>query len=100
MALARRPNFPSALKCKVVEDSYQPGTSVSMPAREHGINASMVFVGGSNTNSSSGQLEAMIDQLQLSLEGLRGVGRTLTQEMRLLDFYATARGMAIIRASL
>ncbi|MEL4169384.1 IS66-like element accessory protein TnpA [Pseudomonas sp. ZS001] len=39
----RRPNFPSAFKRKVVEASYQPGASVSMIAREHDVNANMVF---------------------------------------------------------
>ena len=39
----RRPNFPSAFKRQVVEASYQPGASVSMIAREHDVNANMVF---------------------------------------------------------
>lgn len=39
----RLPNFPSAFKCKVVEASYRPGASVSLIAREHDVNASMVF---------------------------------------------------------
>lgn len=39
----RRPNFPTVFKRKVVEASYQPGTSVSMIAREHDVNANMVF---------------------------------------------------------
>ena len=43
IAPGRRPNFPTVFKRKVVETSYQPGTSVSMIAREHDINANMVF---------------------------------------------------------
>lgn len=39
----RRPNFPIAFKRKVVEASYQPGASVSLVAREHDVNANMVF---------------------------------------------------------
>ncbi|MDP9655293.1 UNVERIFIED_ORG: transposase [Pseudomonas putida] len=39
----RRPNFPPAFKRKVVEASYQPGTSVSMIARQYDVNANMVF---------------------------------------------------------
>lgn len=39
----RRPNFPPAFKRKVVEASYQPGVSVSLIAREHDVNANMVF---------------------------------------------------------
>jgi len=39
----RRPNFPLAFKRKVVEASYRPGASVSLIAREHDVNANMVF---------------------------------------------------------
>jgi transposase len=39
----RCPNFPTVFKRQVVEASYQPGTSVSMIAREHDVNANMVF---------------------------------------------------------
>ncbi len=39
----RRPNFPLAFKRKVVEVTFQPGTSVSLIAREHDINANLVF---------------------------------------------------------
>lgn len=39
----RRPNFPPAFKRKVVEASYRPGASVSLIAREHDVNANMVF---------------------------------------------------------
>lgn len=39
----RRLNFPTVFKRKVVEASYQPGTSVSVIAREHDVNANMVF---------------------------------------------------------
>ncbi|MCO7579143.1 MULTISPECIES: IS66-like element accessory protein TnpA [Pseudomonas] len=41
--LGRRPNFSTLFKRRVVEASYQPDTSVSMIAREHDVNASMVF---------------------------------------------------------
>ncbi|WP_370695231.1 transposase [Pseudomonas sp. FP1740] len=34
---------PPAFNRKVVEASYQPGASVSMIAREHDVNANMVF---------------------------------------------------------
>jgi transposase len=39
----RRPNFPPDFKRKVVEASYRPGVSVSLIAREHDVNANMVF---------------------------------------------------------
>ncbi|MBF6037326.1 transposase [Pseudomonas sp. P154a] len=39
----RCPNFPTVFKRKVVEASYQPGSSVSRIAREHDVNANMVF---------------------------------------------------------
>lgn len=39
----RRANFPTAFKRKVVEASYQPGAWVSLIAREHDVNANMVF---------------------------------------------------------
>ena len=39
----RRPNFPSAFKRKVVEATFQPGASVSLIAREHDVNANLVF---------------------------------------------------------
>lgn len=39
----RRPNFPPDFKRKVVEASYRPGVSVSSIAREHYVNANMVF---------------------------------------------------------
>lgn len=39
----RRPNFPLAFKRKVVEATLQPGTSVSLIAREHDVNANLVF---------------------------------------------------------
>ena len=39
----RRPNFPPDFKRKVVEASYRPGASVSLIAREHDVNANMVF---------------------------------------------------------
>ncbi len=39
----RRPNFPLEFKRKVVEASFQPGTSVSLIAREHDVNANLVF---------------------------------------------------------
>ena len=39
----RRPNFPLEFKRKVVEASFQPGASVSLIAREHDVNANLVF---------------------------------------------------------
>ncbi|WP_181321662.1 IS66-like element accessory protein TnpA [Pseudomonas protegens] len=39
----RRPNFPLAFKRKVVEATLQPGTSVSLIAREHNLNTNLVF---------------------------------------------------------
>jgi len=39
----RRPNFPREFKRKVVEASFQPGASVSLIAREHDVNANLVF---------------------------------------------------------
>jgi transposase len=39
----RRPNFPSAFKRQVVEATLQPGASVSLIAREHDVNANLVF---------------------------------------------------------
>jgi len=39
----RRPNFPLAFKRKVVEATFQPGASVSFIAREHDVNANLVF---------------------------------------------------------
>ena len=39
----RRPNFSPEFKHKVVEVSYRPGASVSLIAREHDVNANMVF---------------------------------------------------------
>ncbi|CAI8854284.1 transposase [Pseudomonas chlororaphis] len=39
----RRPNLPLAFKRKVVEDTFQPGASVSLIAREQDVNANRVF---------------------------------------------------------
>ena len=39
----RRPNFPLEFKRQVVEATFQPGTSVSLIAREHDVNANLVF---------------------------------------------------------
>jgi transposase len=39
----RRPNFSLAFKRQVVEATLQPGASVSMIAREHDVNANLVF---------------------------------------------------------
>ena len=39
----RRPNFPLAFKRQVVEATLQPGASVSLIAREHDVNANLVF---------------------------------------------------------
>lgn len=39
----RRPNFPSEFKRQVVEATLQPGASVSLIAREHDVNANLVF---------------------------------------------------------
>ena len=39
----RRPNFPLGFKRQVVEATFQPGASVSLIAREHDVNANLVF---------------------------------------------------------
>ncbi|MFW9265623.1 IS66-like element accessory protein TnpA [Pseudomonas sp. NR3] len=39
----RRPNFPLDFKRRVVEATFQPGASVSVIAREHDVNANLVF---------------------------------------------------------
>lgn len=39
----RRPNFSPAFKREVVEATRQPGASVSLIAREHDVNANLVF---------------------------------------------------------
>ncbi|OPE28288.1 transposase, partial [Pseudomonas aeruginosa] len=39
----RRPNFPRDFKRQVVEATFQPGASVSLIAREHDVNANLVF---------------------------------------------------------
>ncbi|TKJ80330.1 hypothetical protein PspCFBP13509_08835 [Pseudomonas sp. CFBP13509] len=39
----RRPNFPLDFKRRVVEATFQPGASVSLIAREHDVNANLVF---------------------------------------------------------
>ncbi len=39
----RRPNFSLAFKRQVVEATLQPGASVSLIAREHDVNANLVF---------------------------------------------------------
>jgi transposase len=39
----RRPNFSLEFKRKVVEATFQPGASVSFIAREHDVNANLVF---------------------------------------------------------
>ncbi len=39
----RRPNFPAEFKRQVVEATFQPGASVSIIAREHDVNANLVF---------------------------------------------------------
>ncbi len=39
----RRPNFPLEFKRQVVEATFQPGASVSLIAREHDVNANLVF---------------------------------------------------------
>lgn len=39
----RRPDFPPAFKRQVVEATLQPGASVSLIAREHDVNANLVF---------------------------------------------------------
>lgn len=39
----RRPNFPAEFKRQVVEATLQPGASVSIIAREHDVNANLVF---------------------------------------------------------
>jgi transposase len=39
----RRPNFPQEFKRKVVEATLQTGASVSLIAREHDVNANLVF---------------------------------------------------------
>ncbi|CNI31025.1 IS2 repressor TnpA [Mycobacterium tuberculosis] len=39
----RRPNFSLTFKRQVVEATLQPGASVSLIAREHDVNANLVF---------------------------------------------------------
>lgn len=39
----RRPNFPLDFKRQVVKATFQPGASVSLIAREHDVNANLVF---------------------------------------------------------
>lgn len=39
----RRTNFPLGFKRQVVEATFQPGASVSLIAREHDVNANLVF---------------------------------------------------------
>lgn len=39
----RRPNFPLDFKRQVVEATFQPRASVSLIAREHDVNANLVF---------------------------------------------------------
>lgn len=39
----RRPNFPLDFKRQVVEATFQLGASVSLIAREHDVNANLVF---------------------------------------------------------
>lgn len=39
----RRPNFPLDFKRQVVEATFQSGASVSLIAREHDVNANLVF---------------------------------------------------------
>ena len=39
----RRPNFSLAFKRQVVEATLQPGASVSLIAREHDVNANLIF---------------------------------------------------------
>ena len=39
----RRPNFPAEFNRQVVEATLQPGASVSIIAREHDVNANLVF---------------------------------------------------------
>ncbi|WP_240500376.1 IS66-like element accessory protein TnpA [Pseudomonas syringae] len=39
----RRPNFSLDFKRQVVEATFQPGASVSLIAREHDVNANLVF---------------------------------------------------------
>ncbi|MBT2375384.1 IS66-like element accessory protein TnpA [Pseudomonas fluorescens] len=39
----RRPNFPLDFNRQVVEATLQPGASVSLIAREHDVNANLVF---------------------------------------------------------
>jgi transposase len=38
-----RKTYSAAFKRRVVEQTLQPGTSVSLVAREHGINANVIF---------------------------------------------------------
>lgn len=40
---SRRPNFSLAFKRQVVEATLRPGASVSLIAREHDVNANLVF---------------------------------------------------------
>ena len=39
----RHPSFPPAFKRQVIEATLQPGVSVSLIAREHDVNANLVF---------------------------------------------------------
>ncbi|WP_028534592.1 IS66-like element accessory protein TnpA [Paludibacterium yongneupense] len=39
----RRPNFPLDFKLRLVEASLQPGVSVAMLARQHDLNANVLF---------------------------------------------------------
>ena len=41
--IGRRPNFSLDFKRQVVEATFQPGASVSLIAREHDVNANLVF---------------------------------------------------------
>ena len=39
----KRPNFPTEFKRQLVEQTFEPGTSVALIARQHDINANLLF---------------------------------------------------------
>ena len=42
-AVRRLKHWPVAMKCRIVEETFVPGASVSVVARRHNVNANQVF---------------------------------------------------------
>jgi transposase len=65
--------WPEALKRQIVAESYEPGTSVSVVARRHDVNANQVFGWRQLFGTGGGNKKAMAEFVPLGIVGLASV---------------------------